>query len=138
MRAKINAIQIQRLETFVFRVPLEKPVVTSFGAMRDRPAVLIRVSDGDGASGWGEVWCNFPVCGAEHRARLLETVIAPMLWEKKFERSEQVFEFLAEKTHVLALQTGEAGPLAQVIAGVDIAIWDMVSRREGRTLQNML
>lgn len=136
--AKINTIQIQRLETFVFRVPLEKPVVTSFGAMRDRPAVLVRVSDGDGASGWGEVWCNFPVCGAEHRARLLETVIAPMLWEKKFKRPEQVFEFLAEKTHVLVLQTGEAGPLAQVIAGVDIAIWDMVSRREGRTLHNML
>lgn len=136
--AKINAIQIQRLETFVFRAPLEKPVVTSFGAMRDRPAVLVRVSDGDGASGWGEVWCNFPGCGAEHRARLLETVIAPMLWEKKFERSEQVFEFLTDRTHVLGLQTGEAGPLAQVIAGVDIAVWDMVSRREGRTLHNML
>jgi L-alanine-DL-glutamate epimerase-like enolase superfamily enzyme len=136
--AKINAIQIQRLETFVFRVPLEKPVVTSFGAMRDRPAVLVRVSDGDGACGWGEVWCNFPVCGAEHRARLLKTVIAPMLWEKKFKHPEQVFEFLTKKTHVLALQSGEAGPLAQVIAGIDIAIWDMVSRREGRALQTML
>lgn len=135
---KINAIQIQHLETFVFRVPLEKPVVTSFGAMRDRPTVLVRVSEGDGAFGWGEVWCNFPACGAEHRARLLETVIAPMLWKKKFKRPEQVFEFLSEKTHVLALQTGEAGPLAQVIAGVDIAIWDMVSRREGQALQKML
>ncbi len=135
---KISAIQIRRLKTFVFRAPLEKPVVTSFGAMRDRPAVLVRVSDGDGASGWGEVWCNFPFCGAEHRASLLKTVIAPMLWETKFKRPEQVFELLAEKTRVLALQTGEAGPLAQVIAGVDIAIWDMFSRREGRTLQNML
>lgn len=136
--ATINAIQIQRLEIFVFRVPIEKPVVTSFGAMRDRPAVLVRVSDGDGVSGWGEVWCNFPACGAEHRTRLLETIIAPLLWEKKFKRPEQVFEFLTEKTHVLALQTGEPGPLAQVIAGVDIAIWDMVSRREGQKLQTML
>ncbi len=136
--AKINAIQIQRLEAFVYRAPLEKPVVTSFGAMRDRPAVLVRVSDGDGASGWGEVWCNFPSCGAEHRAHLLETVIAPMLWGKKFGRPEQVFEFLTERTHVLSLQSGEAGPLAQVIAGVDIAVWDMVSRREDRALHNML
>ena len=32
----------------------------------------------DGAVGWGETWCNFPACGAEHRAHLLETVVAPL------------------------------------------------------------
>ena len=37
------------------------------------PAVLVRVEDGEGAFGWGEAWCNFPSCGAEHRARLIET-----------------------------------------------------------------
>ncbi len=131
-------IQIQRLEIFVFRVPLEKPVITSFGAMGERPAVLVRISSDCGAFGWGEVWCNFPACGAEHRARVLETVIAPMLWGRKFKHPAQVFEFLTDKTRVLALQSGEAGPLAQAIAGVDIAVWDMVSRRNNRTLQNLL
>ncbi len=133
-----DQIAIRRLQTYVFRVPLDQPVITSFAVMHDRPAVLVRITDHQGATGWGEVWCNFPGCGAEHRARLLESVIAPLLWGKTFEQPAQVFEFLTEKTHILGLQTGEAGPLAQVIAGVDIAVWDMVSRRQGRALQNML
>ena len=63
---------IRRLQIFVYRAPIETPVMTSFGTMRDRPAVLVRIEDGDGCFGWGEVWCNYPTCGAEHRARLVE------------------------------------------------------------------
>ena len=32
--------------------------------MTNRPAVLVRVVDDDGLSGWGEVWCNFPSADA--------------------------------------------------------------------------
>ena len=55
------------------RWPVAVPVRTSFGTMHDRPMVLVRVEDDEGAVGWGEVWCNFPTCGAEHRARIVET-----------------------------------------------------------------
>ena len=58
-----------KAEAFVFRCPIATPVQTSFGIMRDRPAVFVRVEDDEGAAGWGEVWCNFPAVGAEHRAR---------------------------------------------------------------------
>ena len=61
-------LNLARLETFVLRCPIDTPVQTSFGIMRDRPAVFVRVSDTEGAQGWGEVWCNFPTVGAEHRA----------------------------------------------------------------------
>ena len=27
--------------------------------------------------GWGEVWCNFPLTGAEHRAKLIDNVFKP-------------------------------------------------------------
>ena len=133
-----NSFKIQRLETFVFRSPLNEPVITSFGVMNDRPAVLARITDADGATGWGEVWCNFPACGAEHRARLVETVIAPLLWGKSFDGPEQVLGYLTESTHVLGIQTGEAGPLAQAVAGIDIAVWDMVSKRINKPLYAML
>ena len=63
----------------MLRWPVRVPVRTSFGTMHDRPAVLVRVEDAEGAHGWGEAWCNFPSCGAEHRARLIETVLAPLL-----------------------------------------------------------
>src|SRR6185503_10889659 len=38
----------------------------------------------------------------------------------------------------LALQSGEPGPLAQAIAGVDIALWDLAARRAGEPLWRML
>lgn len=41
--------------------------------------VLVRVTDDDGISGWGEIWCNFPAIGAKHRARLVDSVLAPLL-----------------------------------------------------------
>ena len=78
MKALPAVRAIARLEAHVLRWPVEVPVRTSFGTMHDRPAVLVRVEDDDGAVGWGEAWCNFPSCGAEHRARLIETVLAPL------------------------------------------------------------
>ncbi len=132
------SFQIARVEAFVLRAPLETPVVTSFGVMRDRPAVVVRVEDQEGAHGWGEIWCNFPACGAEHRARLLETAVAPLIGGRAFTSPEQAFAELETATRTLALQTGEPGPLAQVIAGLDIAVWDLVGRRAGKPLAEII
>ena len=75
-------LQIKKAESFVYRAPIKEPVQTSFGTMYDRPAVAIRLEDHEGYVGWGEIWCNFPSVGAEHRARLFDSVITPILLEK--------------------------------------------------------
>ena len=131
-------LTVARLETFVFRAPIAEPVRTSFAVMTDRPAVLVRVEDSDGAHGWGEVWCNFPSCGAEHRARLVETVLAPLLLGRAFSDPPAAFVFLSERTRVLELQSGEPGPLRQAVAGVDIALWDLWARRRDAPLRAVL
>ncbi len=131
-------IRPARLEAFVFRCPIETPVQTSFGTMHDRPAVFVRVEDDDGAVGWGEIWCNFPACGAEHRARLLETVMRPLLVGRAYKGPREAFNWLTARTAVLAIQSGEPGPIAQVIAGIDIALWDLCARRSGVALWQML
>ncbi|WP_240633226.1 mandelate racemase/muconate lactonizing enzyme family protein [Achromobacter xylosoxidans] len=106
--------------------------------MHDRPALLVRVEDADGAVGWGEVWCNFPGCGAEHRARLLETVVAPLVVGQSYASAQAAFAHMSARTAVLAIQSGEPGPIAQVIAGIDLALWDMLSRRAGAPLWQFL
>lgn len=131
-------IALRALSAFVFRAPIETPVRTSFGIMHERPAVFVRAEDRDGTVGWGEVWCNFPSVGAEHRARLVESVLSPLLLQKEFSGPEEAFRFQSEKTAVLAIQSGEAGPLAQAIAGVDIALWDLHARRLGQPLWRVL
>jgi len=134
----IEPFTVARVEAFVLRWPVKRPVQTSFGTMHDRPAVLVRVEDADGAFGWGETWCNFPACGAEHRARLLETVVAPLIIGQAFCSAEAAFDRVTGRTAVLAIQSGEPGPIAQAIAGVDLALWDMLSRRAGLPLWRML
>ena len=122
----------------MLRWPVRVPVRTSFGVMHDRPAVLVRIEDDEGACGWGEAWCNFPACGAEHRANLIETLLAPLVVGRSFVSPCAAFADLSTRTAVLAIQSGEPGPIAQAIAGVDIALHDLAARRAGVPLWRRL
>lgn len=133
-----DSITIRSIEAFCYRYPLATPVVTSFGKMLDRPAVFVRVVDEDGVVGWGEAWSNFPAPGAEHRARLVNEVLAPGLVGRKLDSPAQAFETLTKSTEVLALQCGEPGPFAQTISGIDLALWDLFARRRKLPLWRLL
>ncbi|MEQ8815699.1 MAG: mandelate racemase/muconate lactonizing enzyme family protein [Thalassobaculum sp.] len=130
--------EIGSVDAHVFRYPLETVVQTSFGTMADRPMLLVRVTDTGGAVGWGEVWCNFPGVGAEHRARLIDSVLAPLLVGRAFEDAPAAFRHLTASTEVLALQCAEPGPFAQAIAGLDTALWDLSGRLAGAPLWRLL
>ena len=129
---------IDRVEAFVFRAPISKPVQTSFGKMHDRPAVFVRVTNAQGLSGWGEIWCNFPAVGAEHRARLVKSVFREKLERQKFATPLEAFEVLTASTEVLAIQSAEPGPIGQCIAGLDIALWDLAAKQVGQPLWQYL
>jgi D-galactarolactone cycloisomerase len=133
-----SSFTIRSVQAFGYRYPLTTDVITSFGRMPDRPAVFVRVEDTDGYVGWGEVWCNFPAPGAEHRVRLVNEVLAPALVGFKAQGPSAAFERLTQGTSVLALQSGEAGPFAQSIAGIDLAIWDLHARRQNVALWKLL
>ena len=129
---------LRRVAAHLYRYAVETEVRTSFGVMRERPALFVHVEDEEGAVGWGEVWCNFPDCGAEHRANLIETVFAPLLEGRPAADPPRTSRELVERTAVLAIQSGEPGPVHQCIAGLDIALWDLAARRAGRPLWRLL
>ena len=131
-------ITVTRIQAWAFRSPTKKPVATSFGVMHDRPAVLVRVEDHDGAFGWGEIWANWPAAGAEHRLRLLEMDVAHLVLGVEFASPTDFFYKLDAQTRIRAVQSGEVGPFAQVIAGLDIALWDLAARREGLPLRRLI
>jgi D-galactarolactone cycloisomerase len=130
--------RITGVKAHVLRWKVEAPVRTSFGVMHDRPMVLVQVDCDDGLTGWGEAWCNFPAVGAEHRARLIESVFAPMLLGREAGAPADTFADLTATTAVLAIQAGEHGPIAQCIAGIDIALWDLAAKRAGEPLWKFL
>ena len=122
----------------VMRAPCETPVQTSFGIMVDRPALYVQLETTDGVKGLGEIWCNFPSCGAEHRARLLQGSILPKLMGQKYSDPAACFDAISNQFQRLAIQSGEAGPIAQCIAGIDCAIWDIVSKRANAPLYQLI
>jgi len=128
----------QDIKTHAFRVPIERPVVTSFGTMTHRIALLVHVTDADGTEGWGEVFCNWPPRGFAHRATLVADVAAPLLRDRSFDEPAEAWRHLTRALHVLAIQTGEPGPLAQVAAGLDIALWDIWARQQDVPLWHAL
>jgi L-alanine-DL-glutamate epimerase-like enolase superfamily enzyme len=133
------SVELAGIEALVFRAPVERPVRTSFGVMHSRPMLLVRAIGRDGSEGWGEVWCNFPNVGAEHRAGLIGETIAPLLVAAgRFPSPQAAYSLATERLAVLAIQSGEPGPLAQAIAGIDIALWDLVARRNGVSVQTLL
>ena len=131
-------INVARIQAWAFRSPTASPVATSFGIMHDRPAVLVRIEDRDGAFGWGEIWANWPAAGAEHRVRLLEMDVAHLVLGQQVETPADFFHRLDAQTRIRAVQCGEIGPFAQVIAGLDTALWDMAARRRGLPLRRLI
>ena len=56
----MKPIRLACVEAFAFRVPVQSPIKVAFGTFRDRPFVLVRVVDEDGAVDWGEAWPTGP------------------------------------------------------------------------------
>ncbi len=137
-RPETHPFTIESVSVEVYRAPLARPVRTSFGTMTDRPAVLVRVRSSEGVTGYGEAWCNFPAPAAEYRARLICSVLAPLIVGRPWSHPREVFDLLSSRARIVSIQAGEPGPFSQAIAGIDIALWDMAARRAGRPLWRFL
>ena len=129
---------IRSITPYLYRIPLETPVVTSFGTMRARSALFIAIDDTEGHRGWGEVWCNFPDSGALHRYRLLHEVFVPLMVNQPTAHPVRLMADVKMKTRILRLQTAEYGPLDQCAAGLDCALWDLYARQHGQPLYQVL
>jgi L-alanine-DL-glutamate epimerase-like enolase superfamily enzyme len=127
-----------RIEVFHFMAPIAEPIVTSFGSIPARNALLIRVQDKDGAFGWGEVWANFPPSGAESKMRLLETIIIPMILGRSWVTPAAALIDLTQRMRRNAIQSGEPGPFASCIAGLEVALSDLAARKAGVPLWKAL
>lgn len=131
LRRRLVTVQIEKMERWVFRAPIAQPLANAFGAMNNRPALFVRLTASDGAWGWGEVFCNFPQVGAEHRARLIDSIFVPLLIGTPATSAADVRSLLDSRTRQMAIQCGEPGPFAQISSAVDQAMWDMAARRAG-------
>ena len=98
-----------------------------FGAVS---IVLVEVRTADGLVGYGECLGRF---GARAYAELINTVLAPRLL------GQSAFDIRRRWQQMRAALTGRAGGmLLEAIAGVDIALWDLVGKALGQPVSRLL
>ena len=131
-------IRVARIRIEVFRAPMPNPVVVSFGSIAERAAATIALEDSDGAVGWGDIWGNFPSITAEYRARLAGRLLPELLLGKAVDDIPAYYAAMMRQLRVLAIQSGEYGPVAAVVAAADQALWDLAARRRGVPLRRLI
>lgn len=95
-------------------------------------ATLVVVTDQDGVQGFGECF-GLPTPGPSRA--VIEDVIAPALTGATVASPE---EALAEFQQFFLAVGNSRGPAMEALAGLDIALWDLISKRAGKPLAEML
>jgi len=129
--------KLTTLQLLHYRHPLATPIETTMGQVTSRPALILRIEDEEGAYGWGEIWCNFPPGGDCYRAELALSAL-PGVIKKQSLDTNAVFHGAQQALHRVSLQAGEPGPIAQLCAGLDIAVIDLKARRQGVPISTLI
>jgi O-succinylbenzoate synthase len=124
-------MKIVRVELHRVRLPLVRPFRTSSAYRTHIEHVLVRLIDADGAEGWGEIATAVdPFYNAETTDtawHIAHDFLAPMILGQSFDTPDD-FSLLYAKV--------KGNRFAK--AGMEMAVWDLIGRKDGRSLADML
>ncbi len=123
-------MRLESLSLHHLRMPLIAPFETSFGRELDRECILITLR-ADGLMGYGECVAsrdpgyNYETTGTAWH--ILKDFIAPLILKRNLDSPAQFQEIVRGiRGHHLAK------------AGVEMAVWDVLGKREGRSLRELV
>ncbi|MCP3973247.1 MAG: o-succinylbenzoate synthase [bacterium] len=128
----MNDVLIQRIELLQVAMSPPRPHVAAHGTVGERTVVLARIWDTDGAHGWGEC-VAFPEPGylaetVDSAWDALKSGIAPAVLNRPFDSLDHLSDYL----------TGSVRHAPVARATIEMAAWDLVARRQGRCLAELL
>lgn len=141
--------KIDRIEVFVFERPRENAylggldevmlgdshILRKFNGtvypVGDR-SVVVRLTDTDGAQGWGE---TYGLVAPKIVADLIEDLLGPYLKMLDPMRPDETWDALYKLQRVRGYW---GGYLADTLAALDIALWDLYARAQGVSIQTAL
>lgn len=125
-------MELRRIVVYHVVMRLKAPFETSFGKTVDRHCVLVEVEDRSGEVGWGEApvddgpWYSYET--VETTLYVYREFLIPKLLEVRV---------LTHPKEFLELVEGVRG-YRMAKAGVEMALWDLKARLEGRPLYKVL
>lgn len=129
---------IKSVRPILLSVPLETPTDLPVGRWTSRPNLLVIVEASTGETGVGEIWVNFPTWGCADRIAGLDNYLTPMLVGESLDGPRRLHKKLWDGTRLLASRWAAPGPVSHAIAGVDIAIWDLMSKQAALPLRDFI
>jgi len=112
-------------------IPIEYPDPNDFGTIRR--TVLVKVTTGDGVTGWGECIAMWPeACRAV--ATVIHEGLLPVV--RGLDAADTEAAWQAMRRHVWWY--GEGGVASLAISGVDMALWDIAGKLAGQPIHALL
>lgn len=127
-------MQITAAETMIVEIPFPFPQAGTgigFNAWRSLEFTLVRLEDERGNVGWGE---GFGYSTVESTKAMLDRLVVPRLLAAPV---DEVAAWNLDTQRALHLH-GRYGVTLFAISGVDIALWDLLARREGVPVHALL
>jgi L-alanine-DL-glutamate epimerase-like enolase superfamily enzyme len=131
-------MKITDLRCTALRAPISDPVRLSFATSSERRAMLVHISTDAGIEGLGETWVNYPAWAIEERLATMIHGIKPLVLGR------DPLEIEAIQTHVLkslltqGRQWGAVGIIYQALAGLDMALHDLLGKASGQPVAELL
>lgn len=123
-------MQIRSVETVTLKIPFDDLYTGPRAKQRGWTAfdtVLVRVETDDGMIGWGEAFSYS--CASAVRAAI-EDMIAPLVVGRDIEDIPALNRELQKELHIW----GRYGITIFALSGLDIALWDLAAKRQGKSL----
>jgi D-galactarolactone cycloisomerase len=125
----MSDVTIDRVETVPLAAPLDEPFGYAQEWVTTRTALLVRIEATDGTVGWGECWG--PVAGSRGT---VDELFAPRLEGEDPRAVERLSDDLFDAGRA-AYQSIVPLP---ALSGVDLALWDLAARLDGRPVSALL
>ncbi len=126
-----NQIRIKQVALYAVTMRLISPFKTSLATIEDRNLTIIKVTDQDGVSGWGEcVAFDTPWYTEETQTTclyMMKQFLIPLLMQNSFTHPADV----ADRFRVV-----RKNPMAK--AGLEAAVWDLYGQRIHKPLASMI
>jgi len=116
-------VKIISIKSHVLRYELEKEIGYSQQYYKYRTAHLVEIETDEGITGWGE--CFGPGNIALANKFIVEKVIQPLIKGEDPTNKEYIWH----KVYNLLRDSGQKGMPIQALSGVDIALWDILSKK---------
>ncbi|MBK7926618.1 MAG: hypothetical protein IPJ98_03750 [Bryobacterales bacterium] len=95
-------------------------------------AVLVKITTSQGLTGWGE--CHAPAAPRMHE-RIISDALAPLLVGLDARNVEALWDRMYSSERLRGYSTG---PFLEAIAGIDLALWDLLGKFTGQPVYQLL